>query len=129
MAGNEFFQTGKKIRFYTIGEKMLRHELNGPIMPSCESEVVRNDEFLTKLEQKLIYLSAKYGLGEVLFREKNPLNNNSSNSFYIRAPKTWSNQKIFDVWEPISNEVHAFAKKEGIETLAEICSVIVSDRF
>ncbi len=49
---------------------MLRHELNGPIMPSRESKVVQNDEFLTKLEQKLIHLSDKYGLGEVLFREK-----------------------------------------------------------
>ena len=108
---------------------MILHELNGPIMPSCESSVVQNDAFLSKLEKELIVISAKYGLGEVLFREKNPLNINSSNSFYIRAPKTWSNQEIFDVWEPISDEVHAFAKNEGVETLAEICSVIVSDRY
>lgn len=108
---------------------MLEHLQNGPIMPSSESKVVQNDEFLSKLEQKLIKLSSKYGLGEILFREKNPLNNNSSNSFYIRAPKNWSNQEIFNVWEPISDEVHDFAKKEGVETLSEICSIIVSDRY
>ncbi len=108
---------------------MMRSNCNGKIMPSSESEVVRNDTFLSKLEKEVMVLSAKYGLGEVLFRERNPLNNNSSNSFYIRAPKNWSNQQIFDVWEPISNEVHAFAKKEGIETLAEICHVIVSNRY
>lgn len=73
---------------------MLRSDCNGTIMLSSESEIVKNNEFLSKLEQKLIDLSARYGLGDVLFREKNPLNNNSSNSFYIRAPKTWSNQKI-----------------------------------
>ena len=108
---------------------MLRSDCNGTIMLSSESETVKNDIFLSKLERKLHMLSQKYGLGEVLFMERNPLNNNSSNSFCIRAPKNWSNQKIFDVWEPISNEVHAFAKKEGIETLSEICHVIVSDRY
>nr|WP_295001296.1 hypothetical protein [uncultured Methanobrevibacter sp.] len=49
---------------------MIKHLQNGPIMPSSESKVVQNDAFLTKLEQKLILLSAKYGLGEVLFMEK-----------------------------------------------------------
>ena len=49
---------------------MLKHLINGPIMPSCESEVVQNDEFLSKLEKKLIFLSKKYELGEVLFMEK-----------------------------------------------------------
>ena len=74
----------------------MRSNCNGKIMPSSESEVVRNDTFLSKLEKEVMVLSAKYGLGEVLFRERNPLNNNSSNSFYIRAPKNWSNQQIFD---------------------------------
>lgn len=110
-------------------KKMLKHLINGPIMPSYESEVVQNDEFLSKLEKKLILLSAKYGLGEVLFREKNPLNNDSFASFYIRAPKSWSNQKIFDVWDLISDEVDEFAAKEGHDNLMEICNVAVSDRY
>ena len=111
------------------GENMIEYLQNGPIMPSCESKVVQNDEFLSKLEQKLILLSEKYGLGEVLFREKNPLNNNSFASFYIRAPKTWSNQEIFDVWDLISDEVDAFAAKEGYDNLMEVCNVAVSDRY
>ena len=108
---------------------MIEHLQNGPIMPSSESEVVQNDAFLTKLEQKLILLSAKYGLGEVLFMEKNPLNNDSLASFYIRAPKSWSNQKMFDVWNLISHEVDDFAAKEGHDNLMEICGVVVSDRY
>lgn len=103
--------------------------MNGPIMPSCESKVVQNDEFLSKLEKELIILSAKYGLGEVLFMEKNPLNNDSFASFYIRAPKSWSNQKIFDVWDLISDEVDDFAAKEGCDNLMEICNVAVSERY
>lgn len=98
-------------------------------MFSSESEVVRNDIFLSKLEKKVISLSDKYGLGERLFREKNPANNNSSNAFIIKAPENWSNQRIFDVWEPISDEVHDFARTEGIECLAEICFVTVSNRY
>lgn len=74
-------------------------------------------------------MSDKYGLGEILFREKNPLNNNSSNAFIIKAPENWSNQMIFDVWGPISDEVHEFAKNEGIDCLAEICFVTVSNRY
>lgn len=108
---------------------MLRHELNGPIMPSSESPVVQNDAFLSKLEHELIHLSAKHGLGEVLFMEQNPLNMDSPASFYIRAPKTWSNREIFDVWYEISDEVDSFATKEGIETLSEICNVAVSNRY
>ena len=108
---------------------MLKHLINGPIMPSCESEIVQNDGFLSKLEKKLIFLSAKYGLSEVLFREKNPLNNDSFASFYIRAPKSWSNQEIFDVWDLISEEVDAFAAKEGHDNLMEICNVAVSERY
>lgn len=108
---------------------MLRSDCNGPIMPSCESEIIKNDVFLSKLEKKIISLSAKYGLGEVMFREKNPLNNNSSNTFIITAPKEWTYERIFDVWEPISFEVHDFAAKEGIPLLSEICHVSVSNRY
>ena len=106
---------------------MIECLLNGPIMPSSESEIVKNDEFLSKLEKKLISLSEKYGLGEVLFMEKNHLNIDSSSSFYIRAPKEWSNRKIFDIWDLISDEVDDFARKEGVEILDEICGVIVTD--
>lgn len=108
---------------------MLKHLLNGPIMPSCDSQVVQNDEFLSKLESKLIELSEKYGLGEVLFMEKNPLNIDSMAAFYIRSPKNWSSEKTFDIWEKISDEVDIFTKKEGVKILSEICSVIVSDRY
>jgi hypothetical protein len=108
---------------------MIEHELNGPIMPSSKSKTVQNDEFLTKLEAKLIELSEKYGLGEVLFMERNPLNMDSLASFYIRAPKSWPNQKIFDVWDLISDEVDDFAEKEGCDNLMEICNVAVSDRY
>lgn len=108
---------------------MLRSDCNGTLMLSSESEFVKNDAFLSKLEKKVISLSDKYGLGEVLFMEKNPRNNNSSDAFIIKAPKEWSNQRIFEVWEPISKEVHDFAKKEGITLLSEICFVIVSNRY
>lgn len=108
---------------------MLRSDCNGTLMLSSESEIVKNDIFLSKLEKKVISLSDEYGLGEVLFMEKNPLNNNSSNAFIIKAPKDWSNKKIFDVWEPIAFKVHDFAKEEGIELLSEICHVSVSNRY
>ena len=129
---NSINVAGKKINFSQIWKKennMLSSDCNGTLMPSCESEVVKNDAFLSKLEKKVISLSEKYSLGNVLFMEKNPKNNNSSNAFIIKAPEEWSNQKIFDVWEPISNEVHDFARKEGIKYLSEICSVIVSNRY
>lgn len=108
---------------------MLRSDCNGTLMPSCESKVVQNDAFLSKLEKKVISLSNRYSLGEVLFMERNPRNDNSLNSFIIRAPEDWSQERIFDVWEPISFEVHDFAKKEGIDVLAEICTIIVSNRY
>ena len=108
---------------------MLRSDCNGTLMFPSESEVIKNDTFLSKLEKKVVSLSDKYGLGEVLFMERNPRNNNSSDTFIIRAPKEWSNQMIFDVWEPISYEVHDFARKEGITNLSEICHVSVSNRY
>lgn len=110
-------------------KNMLRSDCNGTLMFPSESEVVKNDIFLTKLEKKVISLRDKYGLGEVLFMERNPRNDNSSNSFIIRAPEDWSNQMIFDVWEPISDEIDEFTRKEGIKLLSEICSVIVSNRY
>lgn len=104
-------------------------DCNGTLMASCESKVVQNNAFLSKLEKKVIALSDKYSLGEVLFMERNPRNDNSLNSFIIRAPEDWSQERIFDVWEPISFEVHDFAKEEGIDVLAEICTIIVSNRY
>ena len=118
-----------KVRKIKKGEKMIRRDCNGTLMLSSESTVVKNDEFLSKLEKKVISLSDKYGLGEVLFMERNPRNDNSSNSFIIRAPEEWSDQRIFDVWDPISDEVYTFARSEGVDVLAEICSIIVSNRY
>ena len=43
---------------------------NGTVMLSSESDVVKNNIVYSELEKCLISLSAKYGLGEVLFREK-----------------------------------------------------------
>jgi hypothetical protein len=57
------------------------------------------------------------------------LNNDSFASFYIRAPKSWSNQEIFDVWDLISEEVDEFAAKEGHDNLMEICNVAISERY
>lgn len=108
---------------------MLRCDQNGPIMPSHKSNIVKNDIFLSKLEKELIFLSKKYGLGEVLFMEKNPLNIDSFHSFYISAPEDWSNKKIFAVWDKVTLEAIGFAKKEGVETLSEICGIIVSNRY
>lgn len=134
MKSNTISVAGKGI-FFKTWEKlikvknMLRSNCNGTLMYSSESNVVRNDIFLSKLEQKLITLSDKYGLGDILFIERNPRNNNSFNAFIIKAPEEWSNQRIFDVWDPISDEVDIFAEEEGIECLAEICTVIVSNRY
>lgn len=107
---------------------MLSSDCNGTLMLSSESEIVKNDAFLSKLE-KVMSLSEKYSLGNVLFMERNPKNNNSSNAFIIEVPDEWTNQMIFDVWDPISDEVHDFAKTEGIKNLSEICTVIVSNRY
>ena len=51
---------------------MLGPHCNGTLMYASESEIIRNDAFLSKLEQKLITLSDKYGLGDILFIERNP---------------------------------------------------------
>lgn len=72
---------------------MIYQGCNGTVMLSSESEVVRNNFAYSQLEKFLIALSDKYGLGEVLFMERNPKNNNSTDSFYIRSPKDWSVKK------------------------------------
>ena len=40
-----------------------------------------------------------------------------------------TNRRIFDVWDQVSDEVDEFTDEEGIECLAEICTVIVSNRY
>ena len=75
---------------------MIYQGCNGTMMLSSESEVVWNNFAYSQLEKFLITLSAKYGLGEILFLEKNPKNNNATDSFYIRAPKDWSVEQIFE---------------------------------
>ena len=124
MAGKiEIFPNWKKVK------NMLRSDCNGTLMFPSESKTIKNDAFLSKLEKKVVSLSEKYGLGEVLFMERNPRNINSSDTFISRAPDDWSSEMIFDVWEPIAFEVHDFARKEGIKNLSEICHVSVSNRY
>ena len=111
------------------GVNLIRSDCNGTIMLSCESEVVRNSKALSSLEKHLIELSAKYGLGEVLFRERNPRNNNSINSFYIRCPKDWSIEKEFAIWDCILEESQAFIEKEGIDSELGLCGISVNSRY
>ena len=108
---------------------MIYQGCNGTVMLSCESEVVRNNFAYSKLERFLIDLSAKYGLGEVLFRERNPKNNNSTDSFYIRSPKEWSLDKEFKVGDLVVAESQAFIEKENIESEIGLCCVVVSSRY
>ena len=108
---------------------MIHSNCNGTVMLSSESEVVKNSIVYSELEKYLISLSAKYGLGEVLFREKNPKNNNSTDSFYIRAPKNWSIEKIFDVWDCVIEESHAFLEANDYEEEMGICGIVVSKRY
>ena len=108
---------------------MIHQNCNGTVMLSSESEVVKNSIVYSKLEKHLIWLSAKYGLGEVLFREKNPRNNNSTDSFYIRAPNDWSSKKLFDVWDCIIKESHEFLEDNDLESEMGICGIVVSQRY
>ncbi|WP_298521972.1 hypothetical protein [uncultured Methanobrevibacter sp.] len=108
---------------------MIYKGCNGTVMLSSESEVVKNNPAYKKLENFLIPLSAKYGLGEILFREKNPRNNNSTDAFYIRSPKEWSLAKEFQVGDLIVEESQAFIEKEDIESEIGLCCVIVSSRY
>ena len=108
---------------------MIHKNCNGTIMLSSESEVVKNTHVYSVLESFLIDLSAKYGLGEVLFREKNPRNNNSTDSFYIRAPKEWSSKKLFEVWDCVIKESHDFLEDNNLESEMGICGIVVSQRY
>lgn len=108
---------------------MIFQGCNGTIMLSSESEVVRNNFAYCELEKYLITLSGKYGLGEVLFRERNPRNNNSTDSFYIRSPKDWSIKKTFEVWDCIIEDSNKFIESHGYESELELCDIVVSDRY
>ena len=108
---------------------MIHSNCNGNVMFSSESDVVKNSIVYSELEKYLKGLSSKYGLGEVLFREKNPKNNNSTDSFYIRAPKEWSNEKIFKIWDCIIEEAHSFLESKGYEGEMGICGIVVSSRY
>ncbi|MBQ6099990.1 hypothetical protein [Methanobrevibacter sp.] len=108
---------------------MIYRGCNGTVMLSSESEVVKNNVAYSQLEKYLITLSAKYGLGEVLFRERNPRNNNSTDSFYIRAPKDWSIKKIFEVWDCIIEDSDEFIESRGYDSELELCDIVVSGRY
>ena len=108
---------------------IVYHGCNGIMRPSSESEVVRNNHAYCQLEKFLISLSAKYGLGEVLFLEKNPRNNNATDSFYIRAPKDWSVERIFEVWDCVLDESEEFIESHGFDSELDMCGISVSKRY
>lgn len=108
---------------------MIYQGCNGTVMLSSESEVVRKNSAYSQLEKFLIGLSEKYGLGEVLFMERNPRNNNSTDSFYIRAPKEWSLDKEFEVWDHVIEESQAFIEEENIDSELGLCGIVVSSRY
>ena len=74
-------------------------------------------------------MSAKYGLGEVLFRERNTKNNNSNDSFYIRVPKDWPTENVFEIWDCVLEESHAFLEENNLEYEMGICGISVSQRY
>lgn len=108
---------------------MMIQDCNGTITLSCESDIVKNDAVLSKLEKRLMDLSLKYGLGDVLFMARNPRDNNSTNSFYIRAPKDWSDEKLFEVWDCVIDDSIAFLRNEGCISILDSCSIAVSKRY
>ena len=108
---------------------MFNYHCVGTVMPSEDSEVVKNSPFLSKLRLELIRLSEVYGLGEVLFMEKNPTNPDGFNSFYIRAPKDMPFEERSRIWDEIGAAADDFARKEGVDSLIRICNVAVSSRY
>lgn len=108
---------------------MIYQGCNGTMMLSSESEVVRNNFAYSQLEKFLITLSAKYGLGEVLFLEKNPKNNNATDSFYIRAPKDWSVEQIFEVWDCVLDESEDFIQAHDFDSELDLCGISVSNKY
>lgn len=108
---------------------MIYQNCNGTYMLSSESEVVRNSIALSDLEKFLIGLSNKYGLGEVLFRERNPRNNNSTNAFCIRVSKDLSVDQVFDIWDIIIEDSNDFIEKMGYTDDLMLCGVSVTQRF
>lgn len=108
---------------------MIYKGCNGTVMLSSESKIVRDNPAYCELEKFLISLSKKYGLGEVLFRERNPKNNNSTDSFYIRSPKEWSVKRTFEIWDCILDESEAFIDEKGIDSELGLCGISVSDRY
>ncbi|MBE6490976.1 MAG: hypothetical protein E7Z83_08990 [Methanobrevibacter sp.] len=108
---------------------MIYKGCNGTMMISSESEVVQNNFAYKQLERFLISLSAKYGLDEVLFLEKNPKNNNATDSFYIRAPKDWSVEQIFEVWDCVLDESEEFIQSQGLDSELDMCGISVSNKY
>lgn len=111
------------------GVIILIKDCNGTLMLSSESEVVRNSAALSGLEEFLRSLSPKYGLGELLFMERNPSNNNSTDAFYLRAPSNWSLDKLFDVWYSVLDESNVFIEKHGFSEELMLCGISVTQRY
>lgn len=61
--------------------------------------------------------------------ERNPKNNNSTDSFYIRSPKVLSVKKEFEVWDCVIQESHAFLEEHDLEDAIGICGIAVSSRY
>lgn len=108
---------------------MIYQNCNGTYMLSSESEVVRNSVALSDVEKFLMGLSDKYDLGEVLFKERNPKNNNSFDSFYIRVSKDLSVDQVFDIGDIIVKDAYEYIEKMGYIDEFMLCGVSVTQRF
>ena len=63
------------------------------------------------------------------FLEKNPKNNNATDSFYIRAPKEWSVERIFEVGDCVLDESEEFIESHGLDSELDMCGISVSKRY
>ena len=68
-------------------------------------------------------------MGEILFLEKNPKNNNATDSFYIRAPKDWSVEQIFEVWDCVLDESEDFIQAHDFDFELDLCGISVSNKY
>ena len=84
----------------------------------------KNAEELTKHNDCLIDLSEKYGLGEIFFEEENY---NQLNCFFIKAPKSWSTEKVRRIWRKVEKESKEFAEKEDILPVYRITQIVVEN--
>ena len=84
----------------------------------------KNVEEFTKFKDCLIDLSEKYGLGEIFFEEENY---NHLNCFFIKAPKSWSTEKVRKIWRKVEKESKEFAEKEDFLPVYRITHIVVEN--